>query len=345
MARDLVETEQRGEHVLLAAIFRAKGSGFIASQSGRRGRAPVGQYRQQGRAGPGMLEHGWQHLGIDAPINRVEDAIGARLAQLLILRCCKQRLAGACERDFDGVIHPAGDERLEGGAIRPAAKHVVRGRDERRLAFSCIGFTRMSSLAPVDHAVGTEVWAANSVRTTPHLLIAKPFLTTIGHAVAVCIRQLPDRRRRADVERAVEPEASLRQHHPVGKHGPLVETAVAVGVFQAQDTVGPGLELTGKIGVGARSLRHIQPPFFIEIGADGIHDERLPGRQLDREALGQAKAIAVEPDLTARGQCVVAPNQAGGDRRSEECCEHEGVFHRFRAQSTHHAPRDVPSPK
>ena len=66
----------------------------------------------------------------------------------------KIAFAAGREDDIDRVIHAAGHDRLDAGAIGPAAEDVGCAGDEWRLARPLVGLLGEGSLAPVDPAVG-----------------------------------------------------------------------------------------------------------------------------------------------------------------------------------------------
>ena len=109
--------------------------------------------------------------------------------------------------------------------------------DERRLAGPLIGLLREGALAPVNPAVGSEVRPVQVVGAAGQRLALEPFDTLVRDAVAVGVGQLPDARRRSDVERSGVPHRTFGEHHLVGEDRALVEPAVAIRVFQPKDPV------------------------------------------------------------------------------------------------------------
>ena len=97
------------------------------------------------------------------------------------------------------------------------------------------------------------------VRAAGQRLALEPLLALVGDAVAIGIGQLPDARRRRDVERSIEPHRPFRQHHLVGEDDALVETAVAVRVFQPDDSVRLVGQLLLDVVVRAGGVGDIQP--------------------------------------------------------------------------------------
>ena len=90
-------------------------------------------------------------------------------------------------------------------------------RDERLPAGPLVGLLGERALAPVDPAVRAEVRAVQVVGAAGQRLALEPLFALVGDAVAVGVGQLPDARRRGDVERAVEPHRAFGEHHLVGE--------------------------------------------------------------------------------------------------------------------------------
>ena len=149
-----------------------------------------------------------------------------------------------------------------------------------------VGLLGERALRPVDPAVGPGIRAVQIVGAAGERLSLEPFLAPIGHAVAVGIRQLPDAGRRGDVERAVEPHRAFREHHSIGEDHALVEAAVAVGVFEADNAMRALFELDLDLRVGAGGVGDVEPAPLVEVGDDRAIDEGRPGHQLDLESRG-----------------------------------------------------------
>ena len=132
------------------------------------------------------------------------------------------------------------------------------------------------------------------VRATSERVPFEPFLALVGHAIAVGIGQLPDARRSGHIQRGVVPQRSLRKHQFVGEDSALVELAVAVGVFQADDSMRLVDELLGRRIVRAGRVGNIQPPFFIKAGGNRPIDQRRPSDEFNRETFRQRKDMPVE---------------------------------------------------
>ena len=122
------------------------------------------------------------------------------------------------------------------------------------------------------------------VRAAGERLALVPFLAAIGDAVTIGIGQLPDARRRGDVERPVEPHRPLGQHHPVGEDDADIEAAVAVRVFEPDDSMRSVRQLLLDAVVRSRGVGHVQAALVVEVRDDWPVDERRPGRALDFEA-------------------------------------------------------------
>ena len=177
-----------------------------------------------------------------------------------------------------------------------------------------VGLLGERALGPVDPAVGPGVRAVQVVGAAGERLALEPFLAPVGDAVAVGVGQLPDARRRGDVERAVEPHRPLGEHHLVGEDDALVEAAVAVGVFEADDPVRALFELDLHLLVGSGGVGDVEPALLVEVGDDRPIDERRPGNQLDLESRGHGH-------LGRRG---LRRFRAGEENRREHDCGDSG---------------------
>ena len=243
------------------------------------------------------LEDRIMDLAVDAAVNRVDQAVALAAAGIHKEGRREDPLAAGSEDDVDRVVHAAGHDRLDAGSIRPAAEDMGRPRDERRLARPLVGLLGERPLAPVDPAVGPEIRAMQVVGAAGERLALEPLDSLVGHAVAVGIRQLPDARRRGDVERAAVPHRSFGEHHLVGEDGLLVEFSVAVGVFQPDNPMRLLRKLLLDVVVGAGGIGDIEPALVVERGGDRSVDERRPGDPLDRKSVGKHEHAAVELDL------------------------------------------------
>ena len=144
---------------------------------------------------------------------------------------------------------------------RPPAEDVRRARHERRLAGTLVGLLGERALGPVDPAVGTEIGSVQIVGAAGERLRPGTIPRAVGDAVAVGVGQLPDARRRRDIQRSVEPHRAFRQHHLVGEDDARVEAAVAVRVFEPDDAVRACRRAASRPGRSIpRSRRHRAGP-------------------------------------------------------------------------------------
>ena len=112
----------------------------------------------------------------------------------------------------------------------------------------------------------------------------EPFLTLVGDAVVVRIRELPDAGGSGYIDRALVPQNSFGEHHPVREHGALVVAPVTIQVREAQDAVRTLFQLLADVVVRARGFGDIQTPLIVGVHDHGPLDERRAGRQFDLEA-------------------------------------------------------------
>ena len=146
-------------------------------------------------------------------------------------------------------------------------------------------------------------------------LAVEPHLALVGHAVAVGVGELPDLRRGGDVERAVEPERALGEHHFVGKDGALVELAVAVRVHEADDAVRFVGELLFDLVVRARAVGDVEFARVAKGHGDGPVHERRAGGEFHGQAVGEGESV--EADFEFGGV------DGGGGEEGEEGEERE----------------------
>ena len=113
--------------------------------------------------------------------------------------------------------------------------------------------------------------------------LAKPGehpLALIRHAIAVCVLEINNVRRRAHEHAALPADDRRRPRQSLGEYRALVEAPVAVRVFEQPDA--PQLFVAT-----LRVVAHLddeQPPIFIKRHRDGIDDERFGGGEFDAEA-------------------------------------------------------------
>jgi hypothetical protein len=122
------------------------------------------------------------------------------------------------------------------------------------------------------------------VRTAGERFALKPFDAFIRDAVIVRVGELPDARRRGDVQRPVQELRAFRKHHPVGEHCAPVEFAVAILVLEPHDAMRPLLQLLFHLVVRPRRLGNVQPALVIERRHNWPLGHRRTRHELDRKA-------------------------------------------------------------
>ena len=261
--RDLAHVEQGGKQVVLKAI--AQLVRFRQHQAAGDGRIQV---RQHGHHWPRarVILDDTVYFAVNAAVDGVDQAVAPAAAGVLQERGRENPLAAGREHDLHGVIHPAGHNRLDHAAVGLPPKDVRRPCDERLPARPRVGLLGKGPLAPINPAVGPEVGAVQIVGAAGERLARKPLLAAVGDAVAVDVGQLPDARRRGDIQRAIVPQNALGKHHLIGEDDAPIEPPVAVGIRQPDDAVWPLLELRVHVFVGAARVGHIESPRFIVVG-------------------------------------------------------------------------------
>src|SRR5208282_4328585 len=137
VAGQLAQVEAGGEQVVL--VLRTKGRRFVPNQAASRGGAQVRQHGHQGRPGPGVVVDDVVVLTVDAAIDGVDQPVAATAAGVLDEGRRQDAFAAWREHDMYRVIHAAGQDRLDAGAVRPAAEDMGRAGDERRQAGTLVG--------------------------------------------------------------------------------------------------------------------------------------------------------------------------------------------------------------
>jgi hypothetical protein len=154
---------------------------------------------------------------------------------------------------------------------------------------------------PVVEAVERRVDPMLRVR---HRKARDQHLAVIGLAVAVSILEIEDVGSGCDDDAAPPAHDAGRQHQPIGEHGALVGTSVAVCVFeQLHASRGSGVH-----GI-ARHLQNEPAAVLVDVHGDRRLDVRLGRHQIDAEA-------RVEPESRQRVGWRV--RRAGGRRRLGE---------------------------
>src|SRR4029453_4934687 len=153
-------------------------------------------------AGPlGPLDGGVP-LSIQAAVDGVNQSIAASKLWLFDEGGCQETLARLCEGDVHRIVHPTGHDDIDRRVPRTPAKNVRRLGHKWRLAWSLVGLLGEGALGPVDPSVRSEVWTVQVVCAAGQGFSLPPLFALIGDAIAVGVGQLPDARRRRNVERS-----------------------------------------------------------------------------------------------------------------------------------------------
>ena len=86
----------------------------------------------------------------------------------------------------------------------------------------------------------------------------------------------------------------MREHHLVGEHDRLVELAVAIGVFEAQNAVLWILELLSRLLVRPGRIGDIEPSPVIEARAHWAQNDVGVRDELDVEAVRQCELVRAD---------------------------------------------------
>src|SRR5437660_4589255 len=227
------------------------------------------------------------HLGKHGAVDRMDQRVAFACLWIHVKRSRENRVARGCKGDFHRIIHAAAHDRINAGAIRTAAEHMRRRVRNRREAGAFVGLFCESAFAPVNPAIGTEVRTVNIVGATAQRLALKPFAAAIGNTVAVRIFELPDGRRRAAIDSAVEPKKTFGKHHMIGENDALVEPAIAMTVLETKDAVGFLLKLFFDLVIAPGGVSYVKAATVIEVGRDWPVYERRARDFLERKALRQ----------------------------------------------------------
>ena len=204
------------------------------------------------------------------------------------------------EDDVDGVVHPAGQHRLELARIVAGAEDVASAGRPAGAAGEVVALLGKGPLAPIDPAIAAEVGAMEIVGTAGEGFGVKPHLARLGDAVIIGIGELPDLRRRGDIERAAVPQRPFRHHQPLGVDRAAVERAIAIAVLQTEDAVGGILHLFGDGDVRAAGFGDVEPAALVEVDRDGAFDERRRRGDLDGVAISSGDRPGGKPELGGR---------------------------------------------
>ena len=297
------QVERRREQV--AGPRLAVADAGMAVEAARSSGAEMRKCRQQS-AGAGMAIEDAMVFPVDATVKGVDQPVALTAARVDKERARHDPLPFRREHDVDGVVHAAGQHRLEFTRIVAGAEDVAGAGRPAGTAGEIVALLGKGPLAPVDPAIAAEVGAVEIVGTAGERLGVKPHLARFGNAVVVGISELPDLRRRGDIERAAIPQRPFRHHQPLGIDRAAVERAVAVAVYQAEDTMGGVLHLFSDGDVRAARLGDVEPATLVEVDRDGAFDERRARGDLDGESVGQGDRAGVKAELGG---------MAGGDGR------------------------------
>jgi hypothetical protein len=222
---------------------------------------------------------------INTAVEPVHDGVAARLAVVEILRA--DDLALGREIDLHGVV--AARERMPphvvtAGLAGPDAAGEPLVHERAVLLHDLVP---LASVAPVEAAVGMQEGAVHIRGVAGVLEASDDHLALVGDAVVIRVRKLPQSRRRAHVERAIQPASALREGHLVRVDGALVEDAVLVRVLEHEDAIRRvGLELL-LVPVHAGAVAHEKATAIIEAAHDGMRHQGSGGGDGKLHALGQ----------------------------------------------------------
>ncbi len=314
VSRDLLQVEHGREEAV--AILLAEHPRRITGEAGRNRRPKLRHHGHQ-VARPLVAIDDAVLLAVHAAVDGVHERIAAPELRMLEKRGCEDPFALRREGDLHRVVHAAGHHHFNARVPGPPPQDVCGTRDEGSLAGAIVGLLRERPFGPVDPAVRSEVRPVQIVGARGQRFSFEPLLAPIGDAVAVRIRQLPDARRSRHVERAVEPHRPFREHHAIREDDAGIEPAVAVRIFEADDAMGPLLQLLLDLVVRSGRVRHIQATFLVEISHDRPVDERGSRDGLDDEARGDGQVEGGAPRLCGRVR------EEGGGREQGRGAERE----------------------
>ena len=277
VAGHLVQVEETGKQVAL--ILAAEDPGGIDGLGAGSGRAQVQHGRQQ-IPGLGVAVKDAVRFSVDAAMDGVDDAVPAAQFRVLNESGRQQPFSPGREDHVHGVVHSPRQDRLDPRISGPSPEDVGGAGHQGRTVGPFVGLLGEGSLGPVDPSVQSQVGAVQIVGATGEGLAGEPFLPLVGDSIIVGIGQLPDAGGRRHVERAVEPEGALGDHHAVGKRSAPVIAAVTVRVFQALDAVRFLLQLLLHRVVGTGGFGHVEPALLVEVGGNGAFHQRRPGDEL-----------------------------------------------------------------
>ena len=260
--------------------------------------AEMGKRRQQW-AGAGMAIEDAMVFSVDAAVEGMNQPVALTAAGMDQKRARHDPLPFRREDDVNGVVHAAGQHRLELARIVAGAEDVAGAGRPAGAAREVIALLGKGPLAPIDPAIAAEVGTVEIIGTAGEGLGVKPHLARFGDAIVIGIGELPDLRRRGDIQRAAVPQRPFRHHQPLGVDRAVVEPAVAVAVYQTVDHVGGILHLFGDGDVCAAGFGDVEPATLVEIDRDGTFDERRRRGDFDGVAIGEGDHAGVDVELSS----------------------------------------------
>ena len=126
----------------------------------------------------------------------------------------------------------------------------------------------------------------------------KPLLPLFRDAIPIAVGELPDARRRRNINRTVKPEHALGKHQLLSKDRTLIISPVAIAVLQAHDAMGLVFELFLDFLIRARGIRHIQAALLVQIRRNRPVDQRRAGDQLDFKAIRHGQSLGGKFELS-----------------------------------------------
>ena len=261
------------------------------------GGAEVRKSRKEG-AGAGMAVEDAMVFSVDAAVEGMNQPVTLTATGMDKERARHDPLPFRREDDVDGVVHAAGQHRLELARIVAGAEDVAGAGRPAGAAGEVVALLGKGPLAPIDPAIAAEIGAMEIIGTAGEGLGVKPHLARFGDAIVIGIGEFPDLRRRRDIERAAVPQRPLRHHQPLGIDRAAVERAIAVGVLEAEDAMGRVFHLLGDGDVRAARLGDIEPAALVEVDRDGALDERRCRGDLDGVAVGEGDRPGVDAEFS-----------------------------------------------
>ena len=261
VAGDFAQIEITGEKVV--EIIRTEKARTVGCHSAGRSCVHVSEHGHEVAGARVAVEHGML-LAINTAVDGVDETITTATGGVLKKCAAQETFASGVESDTDGIIHAAGEDRLDAGSIGSRAKDVRGAGDKGLVVVKRVALFGKRALGPVEPAIGAEIGAVQIIGAAGERLAVVPHLALVSHAIIVGVGEFPDLRRRGDIERAFVKHRALGEHHFIGEHDGLVEAPVAIGVFQAHNAVILPLILRRAFVAGTRRIRCVEPSLFIE---------------------------------------------------------------------------------